>query len=1116
MDSTIVDDRSPASPPPLLRLHLFGGFRVSRDTGPPLPDRWPRPSARVLVKMLAVAPGRRLHRDQVIESCWPDADLASAYGSLRVALHTARHTLEPELAPRGSSSYLATDGAWQWLRPDTVWIDADHAEGLAGTALRQGGTQRLAGALAAFTGELLPEDRYAHWAQTRRDRLDGLRDRVRLALAGSLLADGSPEEAAATARAVVESNPVDERAHRLLINAFLQQGLRREAVRQFHECREILATELGIGPDPETERLHLLALDSPGGKAPSPTAGLTRPAALRVPVPGPLYGRGPALAELLSPDAPPVQLLGGEAGLGKTRLVTEAARRAADDGTLVLWGAGHEAEGHTPYGAFVEALDGWLADRPPAERARVGTDYPELAALLPSLGQTGASTELSPEKQRDRLFRAAAGLLEDLADVVPVLVVLDDLHAADAGSFQLLAHLAERAAARTRHDLRFVVTYRSEELTGTDPRRAALDMLERHGPAAHIALGRLGREDCETMAADALGLPPGAPVPQRVWDLSLGNPLFALELARELEAGGTERDLHTPQGVRHLISARLARLTPGARLAVEVAAVAGGDAALSEVLEAAAALRPGLSTAQADADAAVAASVLTEREVVLDGQLAPGLAFRHPLVRLTCYENLSVARRRLLHSAYAGAVLHSRPDAVDRLALHFARADDPRATGYLRQAAERAAALCANDTADHYYAELTSRLDALAADAAWARIGRSAVLQRMARYDEAAQVLREAVDDLKRSGDADGLVLATARLAEVLGHSRAPGRALALLDARLPDDGTSPPAATVHHVSRARLYLIVGRYADAAAAARRARASAEQVAGPERRGLLARALSVTAVSLALDGRFTEAGPIADEALPHAEAYGDTRLLCSVLSVQREQARRSGRLREALATGLRAAEFAERSGDPAATAFERANVAEIHLLLDEPDDASALALAAVESSGTEPNWSTAYAKVALARVHMYTASGDPTGLLEEALRTAAVHDNRQAEHEALTVLAEWHIRQDRPAEALSVLDGMTGTGRAHIGAWAHLTAGRPERAATLARAEVGRAEETGECLAEIGARTVLAASLAALGRAEESAEGFATASALAARLPYPAGLRRIEQAKKLAH
>lgn len=153
--------------------------------------------------------------------------------------------------------------------------------------------------------------------------------------------------------------------------------------------------------------------------------------------------------------------------------------------------------------------------------------------------------------------------------------------------------------------------------------------------------------------------------------------------------------------------------------------MAGGGAALSEVMDVAAhGLHPPLSahivssvlparsalvlarsvspSAMTDAvDVAVSASMVEERPVVVGGQPLPGLVFRHPLVRLTCYDG-SAARRRQLHSAYAQAILRRRPDAVDTLASHLTRADDPRATRYLRQAAERAAAVCANDTADRY------------------------------------------------------------------------------------------------------------------------------------------------------------------------------------------------------------------------------------------------------------------------------------------------------------------------------------------------------------------------------------------------------------------------------
>ncbi|MFF0189562.1 hypothetical protein [Streptomyces sp. NPDC005244] len=297
--------------------------------------------------------------------------------------------------------------------------------------------------------------------------------------------------------------------------------------------------------------------------------------------------------------------------------------------------------------------------------------------------------------------------------------------------------------------------------------------------------------------------------------------------------------------------------------------------------------------------------MLTERDVVTDGQGAPGLAFRHPLIRLTCYERLSAARRRLLHSAYAETVLRRRPEAVDPLAVHLTLADDPRATGFLRRAAERAAALCANDAADHYYVQLTERLDSAAAEAAWIRIDRAAVLRRMARYDDAALILREALEDMRRRGDGDGRVLAAARLAEVLAKSRSTAEGFAFLDASPPAAGTAADASVAHHLSRSVLCFVTGCYPDAVEAARSAHEAAQRVTGPERRGLLARALTAQATAPALAGRFSDARPVADEALPHAEAYGDPQVLASVLSVLREHARRSGRLREATPTGHRA-------------------------------------------------------------------------------------------------------------------------------------------------------------------------------------------------------------------
>ncbi|GAB3097954.1 ATP-binding protein [Isoptericola nanjingensis] len=1104
----------PAAPgAPLLRLHLLGGFRVTRDGGPELPERWPRPSARTLVKLLAVSPERRLHREEAMDVCWPDANGSAQVGSLRVALHAARHALEPELAPRASSSYLVTDGALLRLDPDAVWIDADHAEAAAVAALATRDPGDLATALALFTGELLPEDRYATWAQPRRDRIDALREQVRLALAAAHLTAGDVAAAVAAAEAVLADSPAEELAHRVLIEAFLRQGLRRRAVYQYHACREALDAELGVRPGPETERLHRLALDATPSGTPD---GAALPAPLRAPAASPLRGREAELGRLRADGGPPVRLLAGEAGVGKTRLVAEAARRAAADGAAVLWGAGHDAEGHTPYGAFAEALDGWLAEQSAGARARVGAEHPELAAFLPSLGRADGAGR-SPEEERDRLFRGTAALLGDLAAARPVVVVLDDLHAADAGSFQLLGHLARRAA-RAGTALRFLVTLRWEELPDGDPRRVGLTSLERAGLAAPEEVGRLDRAACLAVAADALGQEGGGedagrdPVADarlgRVWDLSLGNPLFAAELARGLRdpAGPEEDGGHdvAPLGVRQLVDERLGRLDADARQVVEALSAAGGDAALTELLDVAAeGLNPPLTgAAAADAvERALAASLVEERVVVVDGRAETGLAFRHPLVRITCYDRLSAVRRRRLHAAFAQTVLRRRPEAVDVLASHFARTDDPRAAEYLRRAAERAAALYANDSADRYYRDLVARLDV---DAARARLDHGQVLRRMGQFEQAVQVLRPALAEFSRREDHDGTVLAASRLAEMLARTGDQEDAVRVLEGHPVEARTSPEQAAAHHLAWATLLSRLGRHDEGVVAVDRALLAVDHVPPSSRDGLLARAYALRATNLGKSGRIREAGEAADTALPHAQAYGDPTLLGNILSSQRENARRAGRLDESVAIGRRALDLVAQSGDPVSAAFERANLAELHLLLGDVDRARDLAEEAVRGAEDEAGWLVPYALAVLGRVRTAEGRpGDAGALLERAVAAATLLADRQALHEASTALAELALREQRPLDALRALDGAWEPVPV-LAARCALRTGEPARALELSAAEAMRAHGTGERLAEVDAQVVQAAALRRLGDTVRADAVLAAAAALAEALPYPAG------------
>ncbi|REJ04848.1 transcriptional regulator [Microbacterium bovistercoris] len=1092
---------------PRLHLHLLGGFRASRDDGPPLPEQWTRPGARTLVKLLAVAPGHRLHRDEIIAVCWPDATPEAAQRSLGVALHAARRALEPELAARQPSSYLTTDAALLRLETATVEIDADQAEALAAAALADGGVPELTAAATALAGDLLPEDRYAEWSQPLRRRLAEARTRVQLQLADALLDAGRTEESVAAAREALSAYPAEERAHRTIMRAYLSQGLRRQAIHQYHACREALDDELGVRPGPQTEALHLQALDvrHPGANR-SVDGAVLPPPVLRTPPASPLRGRDAIVARLAADDAPAVLLVTGEAGIGKTRVVTEAARRMLDAGSFVLWGAARDADAHTPYGAVVEALDGWLAGRPAAERARVGGEYPELAALLPSLGSASPTLQRSPDDERRRLFLAADALLGDLSATAPVLLVLDDLHTADLGTVQLLSSLARRATA-TGARWRAIATFRDDELVADDARRGILDGLQHDGVAAEVAVPRLDREDCRALALDIAG----DAVADRVWQLSLGHPLFAIELAREAGDLGTRSP--GSSGVRPLVAARLARLPLTARRVAEVVAIAGGEAAVSEVIDVAThALHPPLSNGEAAeaVDAALNASVLFERDLVIDGRPVPGLVFQHPLVRLTAYDELSQARRQVLHGAFADVVLRRRPHAVDTLATHLSRADDPRSTTYLRQAAERAAALSANDTADLYYSELISRLDAVSAEAAWVRLERSVILQRTGRFDEALAVLTEALGDLRRRDDDDGVVLATARMAEVLISTASPHDALATLDTAPVSAGSGALAATTHHLARTRALLVTGRYSDAVDFAARAQQTAGQVPEQRRGGLIARALQFQAVSLALAGRVAEAGPVADEALPHAEAYGDPQILASVLSVRREQARRSGRLHDALAMGRQALELAERSGERLSQAFEQANLAELHLLVDEVDVAAELADAACTAPPDQAGLSTPYALVSRALV-LIRREQDPSAVLDEAQRAAEASADRQAIDEAGRARATWLIETGAYDEALRVLGGLT-RGSATAEAWAHLGLGDAAAAAELSAAEIARSATGGELLSEVDARIAHAAALAAQGLGPRADEEFAEAEELATRLPYPAALVQLARAR----
>jgi len=224
-----------------------GRFAVRVD-GQAIPEHvWRHTRAAQLVKVLALADGHRLLREQAMELLWPDLDPAAASGNLRKALYYARQAL-------GSPASIADHGGWMELFPAGVVVDADVFERTARRALAAHADYGTAA--ARYPGDLLPEDRYALWAEEYRDRLRGLHlDLLR---------------AAGLWHEVLDIDPADERAHRGLMQQALDAGDRSAVVRQFELLRHRLRADLGVGPDRASITLYEKALALSPGAPPSP------------------------------------------------------------------------------------------------------------------------------------------------------------------------------------------------------------------------------------------------------------------------------------------------------------------------------------------------------------------------------------------------------------------------------------------------------------------------------------------------------------------------------------------------------------------------------------------------------------------------------------------------------------------------------------------------------------------------------------------------------------------------------------------------------------------------------------------------------------------------------
>jgi predicted ATPase/DNA-binding SARP family transcriptional activator/DNA-binding CsgD family transcriptional regulator len=239
-------------------------------------EEWRLKKAASLLKLLALAPGHRLHREQAMELLWPDLDSKAALNNLHHALHVARRTLEPSV-PAGSSAasrYLYVRDEWLILYPEgPLWVDVEAfkvAAAMARHALVEPAPYRTA--IDLYAGELLPQDRYEAWVEEQRAELRETHLSLLLELSEACEERGELGGATEALRKVVAEEPTHEEAYVGLMRLYALSGRRREALRQYERLGEALFREFGAEPETAATRLQqeIWAGTFPRGDSPPP------------------------------------------------------------------------------------------------------------------------------------------------------------------------------------------------------------------------------------------------------------------------------------------------------------------------------------------------------------------------------------------------------------------------------------------------------------------------------------------------------------------------------------------------------------------------------------------------------------------------------------------------------------------------------------------------------------------------------------------------------------------------------------------------------------------------------------------------------------------------------
>ncbi|NUR95138.1 MAG: AAA family ATPase [Kribbellaceae bacterium] len=716
-----------------MRVGVLGAAQVLRDGEPvELGGR----KQRMLLSALALYSGQPVPVDSLIDMLWRDRPPPSALSTLQVYLAGVRKALEPDRPARTSPTTVVTVAPGYALRLPGERLDAAHFATTVDAVHRRLGPPSLAApdlsseelesmidslddALALWRGTPYSDLDDVAAAVAERGRLEELRLVALEDRAVARLALGQHGTLAAELEALTAEHPLRERLWALRVQALAGAGRQADALDALRRVREILSDELGLDPGATLRELELAVLrqDPQLIWRPKPVdravSGVSR---------WPLVGRVAELAALehLLDEAnagPQFAVLVGEPGIGKTRLASELAAQARARGFAVLTGRCSEDEGAPPLWPWIGVLRG-LAGLPEVVERQLA----ELTALMESGAPEPSGQDV--DAARFRLWTAIADVLVSASRTVPLLVVLDDLHWADASSLKLLKHLADVVDSGR---LLVLATRRAvPELTG-QLAAVAESLGRRH--ALRLELQGLTMPEAAELVEAATQRKPDSGEAEALHARTDGNPFFLVELLRD---GSGD----VPAAVTDIVARRLARLPSATAELLRTAAVVGREFDLAVL---AAATGRDEDELLDDLDPALAA------RVIADGDRVERFRFAHALVRDVAYAGLPAARRARRHAAIAQVLedLGAVPSEPARHWLAAGPAHAARAWRAAAAAAEHAIRLYAYDEAS---ALLAAALEVQETDSSATRLDRYDLL--MARADACRwSVDRSSLDD---------------------------------------------------------------------------------------------------------------------------------------------------------------------------------------------------------------------------------------------------------------------------------------------------------------------------------------------------------------------------------